>query len=119
WDSAVVHPYLALLFSEGGRLFTGDHRESLLHTAEALTALERQVRLFQEGATDPGVDLWGGFPGGRVAMLVMAPWWESALKTAMGDRFQDVGVAPIPGGKTGSKSLLYTWFWAVNDQSAH
>ena len=119
WDSAVVHPFLALLFSEGGRLFSADQREVLLHSPEALTTLERQVRMFEEGATDPAVDLWGGFPGERVAMVVMAPWWESSLKSTMGDRFEVVGVAPIPGGREGNKSLLYTWFWSVNDRSPH
>lgn len=119
WDSAVVHPYLALLFSDGGRLFSEDNRESLLHASEAVGALEKQVRLFEEGVTDPTVNLWGGFPSGQLAMLVMAPWWESALKTSMGDSFQDVGVAPIPAGAAGSKSVLYTWFWAVNERSQH
>jgi len=117
WDSAVVHPYLSLLYSDGGRLFAEGNTESLLHTTQAVTALEKQVRLFEEGATDPTVNLWGGFPGGQIAMLVMAPWWESALKTSMGESFQDVGVAPIPAGEAGSKSILYTWFWAVNDHS--
>lgn len=117
WDSAVVHPYLALLYSNGGEMFAPGFTESWLDKPQAVQALAAEVRMFTEGGTEQGTSLWT-FPSGNVAMVVMAPWWESALKQAMGANFADVGVAPIPVLQRPS-SVMYTWFFAVEQSSKH
>lgn len=114
WDSAVVHPYLAMLHAEGGRLFSDDYTEVLLDTPEAIRALENQVRMFREADADT---LYSGFPSGQVSMVVMAPWWKSQLRSIMEEDFQNVGVAPLPRGDAGLASTAYTWFWAVDSSS--
>lgn len=114
WDSAVVHPYLAILHSEGGKLFSEDYTEVLLHTPEALRALEVQMRMFNEGHAGTA---YAGFSRGEVSMVVMSPWWKSQLAAIMGSDFENVGVAPLPQGEGGLASTAYTWFWAVDSSS--
>lgn len=114
WDSAVVHPYLAILHSEGGKLFSDDYTEVLLDTPEALRALEIQLRMFDEGHAGTA---YAGFPSGQVSMVVMSPWWKSQLAAIMGNDFANVGVAPLPRGDGGLASTAYTWFWAVDSSS--
>ncbi|MEJ5229723.1 MAG: ABC transporter substrate-binding protein, partial [Pseudothermotoga sp.] len=116
WDSAVVHPFLALLHSNGGKPFKDDFSESLLTSKEAVEALEAELKLFQNGATDPAASVWN-FPSGKVAMMIMAPWYESALKLGFKDQYeQTVGVAPIPYLKKPA-TAGYTWFIAVDSAS--
>jgi len=116
WDSAVVHPFLALLHSNGGKPFKDDFSESLLTSKEAVEALEAELKLFKNGATDPAASVWG-FPSGKVAMMIMAPWYESALKLGFKDQYeQTVGVAPIPYLKKPA-TAGYTWFIAVDSAS--
>jgi multiple sugar transport system substrate-binding protein len=116
WDSAVVHPYLALLYSLGGEPFSEDFSDSKLTSEESLRALNMQLGLFEAGATDPSVQVWD-FPSGSVAMMIMAPWYKSALRAAMGDEFEStVGVAPIPMGENW-KTVQYTFFYAVDSNS--
>jgi len=49
-------------------------------------------------------------------MIVMANWWESALQSAMGSNFDNIGTAPIPVGPhgTASHSVSYAWLTVVN-----
>ena len=49
-------------------------------------------------------------------MIIMANWWESALKGGMGDKFADIATAPIPVGPSGDKprSISYSWMTVVN-----
>ncbi|MGJ8455206.1 ABC transporter substrate-binding protein [Pseudothermotoga sp. U03pept] len=116
WDSAVVHPFLALLHSNGGKPFKDDFTESLLTSKEAIEALEAELKLFKNGATDPAASVWG-FPSGKVAMMIMAPWYETALKLGFKDQYEEtVGVAPIPYLKKPA-SAGYTWFIAVDSAS--
>lgn len=114
WDSAVVHPYLAILHAEGGKLFSYDYTEVLLDTPEALRALEIQLRMFREAHAGTA---YSGFPSGQVSMVVMAPWWKSQLAAIMGSDFDNVGVAPLPRGEAGLATTAYTWFWAVDSSS--
>ncbi|MGI5157630.1 extracellular solute-binding protein [Microbispora sp. CA-102843] len=53
-------------------------------------------------------------------MIIMANWWQSALKQAMGDRYADVGVAPVPVGPGGSASagVSYSWLTMVNGKAS-
>ena len=49
-------------------------------------------------------------------MIIMANWWESALKSGMGEKFADIATAPIPVGPHGDKphSISYSWMTVVN-----
>jgi multiple sugar transport system substrate-binding protein len=50
----------------------------------------------------------------------MANWWESALKSGMGDKFADIGTAAIPVGPHGVKShsISYSWMTVVNAKAS-
>src|SRR6185312_15009997 len=63
--------------------------------------------------TGPYLD---NFANGKTGMIIMANWWESALKKTMGDKFSDIATAPIPVGPSGSKSssISYSWLTVVN-----
>ena len=63
--------------------------------------------------TGPFLD---NFVSGRTGMIIMANWWESALKSGMGDKFADIATAPIPIGPHGDKlhSISYSWMTVVN-----
>ena len=56
------------------------------------------------------------FANGKTGMIIMANWWQSALKSAMGDAYADVATAPIPVGPDGaqSSSISYSWLTMVN-----
>lgn len=116
WDSIVVHPWLALLYGEGGQPFADDFSRATFNGPEGVRALEKLVALFDEGLTDPNVSVWD-FPTGTIAMTIMAPWYENSLRRAMADRFSDVAVAPIPPGPAGLRTVQYTYYWAVDDRS--
>jgi len=117
WDSAVVHPFLAMLWSNGGEYLSPDFKKALFNSPEGVQALEAQLRLFRERGTDVNGSVWD-FPNGNIAMMIMAPWDENNLKTTMGDRYADVGVAPIPVMKKPA-TALYTWFAGVGKASRH
>lgn len=116
WPEAVAHPFLSMLYAEGGRLVTADNSRSLLDSHAALATLQRQVQMFEEGATNRAASAWS-FPTGGTAMLIMAPWWEQPLRTAMGDAFSDVAAVPLPPGREGQATLLYSWGFAVDATS--
>ena len=63
--------------------------------------------------TGPYLD---SFATGKTGMIIMANWWESALKSSMGSSFSNVGVAPIPVGPhgAGSHTVYYSWMSTVN-----
>jgi multiple sugar transport system substrate-binding protein len=63
--------------------------------------------------TGPFLD---NFVSGKTGMIIMANWWESALKSGMGDKFANIGTAAIPAGPHGDKShsISYSWMTVVN-----
>ena len=63
--------------------------------------------------TGPFLD---NFVSGKTGMIIMANWWESALKGGMGDKFANIATAPIPVGPSGDKprSISYSWMTVVN-----
>ncbi len=117
WESAVVHPFLAMLWSNGGEFLSADFKKALFNSPQGVEALDAQLKLFHEKGTDVNGSVWD-FPNGNIAMMVMAPWDENNLKTTMGERYADVGVAPIPVMKKPATSL-YTWFAGVGKSSKH
>ncbi len=116
WDSAVVHPYLSLLYSNGGEFLSKDFKTCYLDRKEAIEALEAELELFKKGATSTAASVWN-FPTEKVAMIIMAPWYENSLKVALKERCAEtVGVAPIPYLKKPA-TCGYTWFIGVDSGS--
>lgn len=119
WDSAVVHPFLALLHSNGGKFLTEDAKQCAFNGPKGVAALQAELRLFHEQATDTRGSVWE-FPNQRVAMMTMATWYESELKLLLGDNYDEVvGVAPIPRLGNDPATVLYTWFMCVDSRSKH
>jgi multiple sugar transport system substrate-binding protein len=128
WAAGVVHPWLSLVDSNGGQLLSSPTTPDLTNPkVEAVTKLYQE--LVKDGytvasmstananTTGPYLD---NFAAGKTAMIIMANWWESDLKTAMGPSFSDVGVAPIPVGPDGTKSssVSYSWTTMVNSEAS-
>lgn len=125
WNSGVVHPWLSLLYSNGGELLNQDHMPVLdSKEAKETTDLYKQL-IFDEKTTDPSMGIANAsttgpyldnFANGKTAMIIMANWWQSALKDSMGDKFSDIKTAPIPAGPSGSgsHSVSYSWLTSVN-----
>jgi multiple sugar transport system substrate-binding protein len=124
WDSGVVHPWLSLVLSNGGTLLDGT-RPQLTTTPAVETTKLYDTLIHQLKVTDPAMGTANAsttgpyldnFVNGRTAMIVMANWWEGALRSAMGPQFDDVATAPIPVGPGGTKSrsVSYAWLTVVN-----
>jgi multiple sugar transport system substrate-binding protein len=123
WPAGVVHPFLSLVASNGGQLLNGAAPQ--LTDPKVVAVAELYERLVHAKATDPSMSqananttgpYLDNFANGKTGMIIMANWWQSSLQQAMGDRYADVGVAPIPVGPSGSKSsaISYSWLTIVN-----
>ncbi|MGO2520579.1 MAG: extracellular solute-binding protein [Microbacterium sp.] len=129
WNSGVVHPFLSLLASNGGTFLNEDGTASALTSAEALETAELYETLIAAGSSDPrkstaNANTTGpyldAFVNNQTAMVIMANWWESALRDGMGDGFDNVATAPIPIGPSGdtSSSISYSWMTMVNGKAS-
>lgn len=127
WPAGVVHPWLSLVYSNGGQILKGT--TPTLTSANVLQAAQLYAQLVHNGLTNPTMSAANAnttgpylenFTSGKTGMIIMANWWESSLKTAMGARFSDVGVAPIPVGPSGkaSHSVSYSWLTMVNARAS-
>jgi multiple sugar transport system substrate-binding protein len=117
-DWQVVDPFLSLLFSNGGKYLSDDMTRSLFNSPEGVAALEAELALFKNGATDINGNFFD-FGKGKVAMVISPPWTKSSIKEAFGDKFEaTVGVAPFPPLKD-QAMLDYSWFMGVMNKSAH
>lgn len=128
WNSGVVHPFLSLLASNGGTFLNEDGTASNLTSPEAIETAEFYELLVSEGLTDPTMSgananttgpYLDNFVNANTGMIIMANWWESALRDGMGEDFSDVATAPIPIGPSGveSSSISYSWMTMVNGQA--
>lgn len=118
WESAYTHPFVALLLTNGGRFLSDDGKKAAFNSPEGVGALEFEGRLFKDKITDPSLDYEKLFPADKAAFVIMAPYWKNGLKKTMGDKFSNVGIAPIPVGKTGKPYTSgYTWFFTVDKNS--
>ncbi|MGH8793604.1 MAG: ABC transporter substrate-binding protein [Stackebrandtia sp.] len=116
WDSAVVHPFASLLQAAGGNYMDGD--VTGFDSPQGRAALALQQRMIDDGVADPAANVLQEFPSGKTAMTINAGWWIGSLKATMGDDYDDVGVAPIPGPDEGDRgSLAYGYFAGVNSAS--
>ncbi|GAA3763447.1 hypothetical protein GCM10022240_14770 [Microbacterium kribbense] len=125
WNSGAVHPFLSLLASDGGTFLNDAGGKAQLDSPQALETAKFYQQLVDEGLTQASMSTANAnttgpyldnFVNGKTGMIIMANWWESALKDAMGDKFADVGTAPIPVGPSGdaSHSISYSWDTIVN-----
>ncbi|RCG26902.1 extracellular solute-binding protein [Sphaerisporangium album] len=126
WAAGVVHPWLSLVNSNGGALVDGSAPK--LDDPKVQAATDLYAKLVKDGVTQPSMSnananttgpYLDNFVNGKTGMIIMANWWQSALKEAMGDRFADVGVAPIPVGPDGAASapVSYSWLTMVNGKA--
>jgi len=120
WDSGVVHPFLSLLWSNGGQYIAPDLSKAEFNSPQAKEVLQAYSDMIKEGCVDPG--LGGGFNDfvtGKSAMVIMANFFRSDLKNSFVDGYDNVGVAPIPVGPSGKNSvaLQYNWLWTIDKTS--
>ena len=123
WAAGVVHPFASLLASNGGDLVRDG--KPALDSPQAAETFQLYEELIKSGASDPAMatadanttgPFLDNFVSGKTGMIIMANWWESALKSGMGDKFADIATAPIPVGPSGDKprSISYSWMTVVN-----
>jgi multiple sugar transport system substrate-binding protein len=118
WDSAVVHPFLGLLWDMGGEYLSPDYKKCLLNSPEGVKALEAELDIFRTGGTDISGSVWN-FPQQKVSMIIMASWYENSLKKGLGADYEKVvGVAPIPKVNK-NVNAMYTFFATVDSGSKH
>ncbi|MEO7029956.1 MAG: extracellular solute-binding protein [Acidobacteriaceae bacterium] len=114
----VVAPFLTLLNSNGGSLFSPDRKSTNLTSATARDALETEVRLFTTKGTSRGAAP-NQFSSGSLGMMIVPNWYQKQLHQELGEHFDEtVGVAPIPGGMNW-RTVQYGFFWAVDATSQH
>lgn len=117
-DWEVVDPFLSLLFSNGGQYLSDDNSKALFNSPAGVSALEAELALFNNGATDINSNFYD-FGKGTVAMVISPPWTKSGFQTAFGSSFeQTVGVAPFPYLNKPA-TLQYSWFMGVMAKSQH
>lgn len=116
WDSGIVHPFSALLLSNGGSYLNEDFTATAFNSPEGLETLQLYADLLENGGIDMSVSGWD-YPNGKVGMVIMANWWRATLQASEAiDYDTEVGVAPVPVGPSGEESmtLSYNWLWAVD-----
>jgi multiple sugar transport system substrate-binding protein len=123
WPAGVVHPFASLLASNGGTLIADG--KPTLDSKQAGETFALYETLIKSGAsvaamgtadantTGPFLD---NFVSGKTGMIIMANWWESALKAGMKDRYRDIATAPVPVGPSGdaAHAISYSWMTVVN-----
>lgn len=122
WDSGIVHPFSALLFSNGGSYLSEDRSVAEFNSPQGIETLQLYADLVANGGTDASINGLTDFPSGTVGMVIMAPWWRATLRAAEGIDFDtEVGVAEIPVGPSGTEpsSVSYTWMFGVDSNSEH
>ena len=123
WTAGVIHPFSSLLVSNGGDLVADG--KPTLDSAAAKETFALYENLIKSGSSDPTMGtsdanttgpFLDNFVSGKTGMIIMANWWESALKTGMAANFADIATAPIPVGPHGDKprSISYSWMTVVN-----
>ena len=128
WAAGVIHPFSSLLASNGGELVGADGKPALNSDA-AKETFALYESLVKNGYSDPTMGtsdanttgpFLDNFVSGKTGMIIMANWWEGALKSGMGDKFADIATAPIPVGPHGDKphSISYSWMTVVNAKAS-
>jgi multiple sugar transport system substrate-binding protein len=113
WDSGVVHPFIALLWSNGGRFVSDDNTRVLFNELPGQQTLQLTLDLIDMKAVDLALKQ-ADFLAGREGMIIMANWWRTTLKNRFPGGLDNVGVAAIPRGSGPESTLQYLWLWAVD-----
>ncbi len=116
WDSGVVHPFMALLYSNGGQYFSDDFSTVAFDSPQGLETLQFYQTLVETGGIDQSV-AWSELANGNVGMLIMANWYRATLMLSENIDYEtEIGVAEIPVGPSGTESatLAYNWLWSVD-----
>lgn len=127
WAAGVLHPFSSLLVSNGGDLVVDG--KPVLDSEAAKQTFELYEKLIKSGYSDPAMatadanttgPFLDSFVSGKTGMIIMANWWESALKAGMGDEFANIATAPIPVGPSGdtARSISYSWMTVVNAKAS-
>ncbi|MDB5505584.1 MAG: transporter substrate-binding protein [Devosia sp.] len=127
WAAGVLHPFSSLLVSNGGDLIVDG--APVLDSPAATETFALYEQLIKSGSSNPSMatadanttgPFLDNFVSGKTGMIIMANWWESALKAGMGDAFADIATAPIPVGPSGDvpRSISYSWMTVVNAQAS-
>ena len=127
WAAGVLHPFASLLVSNGGELVVDG--KPALDSKQATETFALYEKLIKSGYSDPAMatadanttgPFLDSFVSGKTGMIIMANWWESALKAGMGDKFADIATAPIPVGPSGdtARSISYSWMTVVNAKAS-
>jgi ABC-type glycerol-3-phosphate transport system substrate-binding protein len=127
WAAGVLHPFSSLLVSNGGDLVVDG--KPALDSEAAKQTFELYEKLIKSGYSDPAMatadanttgPFLDSFVSGKTGMIIMANWWESALKAGMGDEFANIATAPIPVGPSGdtARSISYSWMTVVNAKAS-
>ena len=127
WAAGVLHPFASLLVSNGGDLVVDG--KPALDSPQATETFALYENLVKSGYSVPAMatadanttgPFLDNFVSGKTGMIIMANWWESALKAGMGDAFADIATAPIPVGPSGdtARSISYSWMTVVNAQAS-
>ena len=113
--AGLVHPFYSLMFSLGQKLYEDGFKVANFGGDAAQKTSEQMAMMVSEKVTDLSVDAYD-FPAGGIAMMVMANWFKSDLKTGLGAGFSDVQVSQIPAGANW-KTLQYAFYMGVDSNS--
>jgi len=119
WDSGVVHPFMALLYSNGGQYFSDDFSTVAFDSQQGLETLQFYQTLVETGGINQSV-AWSELVNGNVGMLIMANWYRASLMLSENIDYEtEIGVAEIPVGPSGTETatLAYNWLWSVDAAS--
>lgn len=119
WDSGVVHPFMSLLYSNGGSYLSEDLTTVAFNSPQGLETLQLYVDLLENGGMDLSIP-WGDFVNGKIGMIIMANWWRSTLMAAENIDYEtEIGVAEIPVGPSGTETstISYNWLFGVDANS--
>ena len=107
--AGVVHPFYALMASQGAAIYADDFSSANLDSPEAVAAAEQMAQMVARGITERSIDAYD-FPAGGIGMMVMANWYESAIRDGLGDGFDNVTVSSIPAGDAGRRcNTPFSW----------
>ena len=96
WAAGVVHPFASLLVSNGGQLIEGGVPK--LDSQQTLETFQIYETMVSNGYSVPAMGtadanttgpFLDNFVSGKTGMIIMANWWESALKAGMGDAIRE------------------------------
>jgi len=123
-NTGFVHPFAALLVSNGGSLVAPDMSKVTYDSKEGIEVAQLWYTIVKNGWWNPKFPVAAGLVAGNVSMFIVAPWWYWTFSPQLGPNFTDViGVAPIPIGPSNPvgkwRTVSYHWMFGVSAQSKH